>query len=220
MPWTAEEQQLFENHIAAYPFPATYFDFATNTEIQAPNMGVLENTIQTMLVSANAVDVRNGLANVVHWGNGQSGYRHYRRRRFLASVTGRHIQDFQELLTRTPIPMLQHIKILGLPVFSGISFMSKIIAFLDPANHCVLDLQLARIGNGPGNKALNALKCTTQISPTSRNQAAYDAWCGECVGISANYFRNRYRAVDVERGFFGMVQNGQLDLARRLYQSA
>ena len=38
--------------------------------------------------------------------------------------------------------------------------------------------------------------------------------------ISRQYFRARYRVVDVERGFFQLVQGGKLEIAQQLYATA
>lgn len=107
-----------------------------------------------------------------------------------------------------------------MPQFSGVSFISKILMFLDPSTYCVLDRQLARL-TGPGQKALHRLKCSgNQIGVTAHNEALYDAWREECRGISLKYFDGRYRVADVERGFFQLIQAGQLGFANELYVAA
>ena len=107
-----------------------------------------------------------------------------------------------------------------MPQFSGISFISKILAFLDLVNYCVLDQQLARIANRGGARALNQLAQGQQLRVTANNQAAYDAWRNECAAISNAYFQGAYRVIDIERGFFHLVQTGQLQLAQAIYANA
>ena len=107
-----------------------------------------------------------------------------------------------------------------MPEYSGISFVSKILAFLDPQNYCVLDQQLARLANMPGAKALGHLVRGSQIRITKKNQSVYDLWRQECQEISNKYFRGKFRVVDIERGFFSMVQNEKLSLAQKIYSNA
>ena len=100
------------------------------------------------------------------------------------------------------------------------SFISKILMFLDPAEYCVLDRQLAKLGAVPGERALHGLLFGTQIPVTAHNEAVYDAWRADCRRISTQYFGGGYRVVDVERGFFQLVQSARLVLAQRIYAAA
>lgn len=206
--------------IIGYGFPTAYFDFSRNTQIAAANMAAVETHINGQLVSASDQDVRHGLANVIYWGYAQIGYRDVRVNNFLANVTSAHVAAFQNLVLSGAVPAMLQIKAIGMPQFSGVSFISKILAFLDPAHYCVLDQQLARISNGHGARALNNLTQGQQIRVTTNNQAAYDGWRNECQAISNAYFNGAYRAIDIERGFFHLVQTGQLQLAQTIYANA
>jgi len=214
---TTQQVNDLETSINHYAFPPDYFDFINGTPMTARDMTVLEATINNMLLSACAQQVKYGLANVVYWGNANAGYQTHRTNKFLNGVTNQQIQQFQALVANGNIPTLQSVKQLRMPQFSGISFVSKIIAFIDPGNYCVLDLLLARLRNLPGQKALHGLTITTQIGVTRNNCAAYYAWCEECLAINNRYYGGRYRAVDIERGFFNFIQNDQLAYAQQIY---
>ena len=60
------------------------------------------------------------------------------------------IASFSQLVGVPAIPSMQEIKNLKMPQFSGMSFISKVLMFLNPANFCVLDQQIARLRNQPG----------------------------------------------------------------------
>lgn len=209
-----------EAAIATYAFPAVYFDFRTSIEVRAASMGVVENAIREMLTSEANGQVLDGLANVIYWGYAQVGYRDRRVRRFRDDATEDQLNRFRTLLGSTDSIGLDTIAALKLPEFSGISFVSKILAFLDPVKYCVLDKQLLKLALRPGNRALHRVSAGTQIRVTANNQQAYDAWRQECASISAQYFNGQYRAVDVERGFFQLVQAGRVALAQELYVAA
>ena len=220
MPLNIHQQTQLGNAIHLYGFPPIYFDFPNNVQIRAPNMAAVELAIRNMLVSPNALDVKHGLANVIYWGYGQIGYQQTRVNRFLGNVTQNHLEQFQALVTAPNIPTLSQIRVIQMPEYSGISFISKILAFINPGQYCVLDQQLARLAMVPGACALHGLTHGTQIRVTAHNQAIYDAWRMECQRISNLYYGGRYRVVDVERGFFQLIQTNQLPLAQQIYAAA
>ena len=103
------------------------------------------------------------------------------------------------------------------------SFISKVLMFLNPKKYCVLDKQIARLRTHNGLKSLNQLTCRpneTQIRISVHNEAVYDGWRGECHTISAEYFENEYRGVDIERGFFQLLQQGRRIDAQMIYNDA
>lgn len=206
--------------IAAHAFPPVYFDFPAGVEVRAPHMLAVEAAIREMLVATTIESVRDGLANVVYWGYAQVGYRDRRVRRFRDNVADEQLIRFRALVGAGDPIRLCTLAALRLPEFSGISFISKILAFLDPGRYCVLDKQLLKLGAISGNRALHRLSAGTQIRVTVNNERAYDAWREECVGISSRYFGGRYRVVDVERGFFHLVQIGRVVDAQRIYAAA
>lgn len=220
MPLTQQQIDTLEDSIIGYAFPAIYFDFVKNTQINAGNMRALENAIFKMLISPHQQKTLHGLANIIYWGNANAGYQQYRVNRFLNGVTTHQIKQFQGMIVNGNIPTLRQIKNLRMPQYSGISFISKIVAFLNPAQFCVLDLLLARLGNVPGTKAIHSLSFTTQVGITANNSASYCQWCSECQAISNQYYNGQYRVVDVERGFFNLIQNGHLAAAQVIYNAA
>ena len=60
----------------------------------------------------------------------------------------------------------------------------------------------------------------TQIRITSHNEAVYDGWRNECAAINQIYFQDMYRVVDIERGFFSLIQSRNLLDARLIYNDA
>jgi hypothetical protein len=191
-----------------------YFDFAAAVPVVAANMSDVETSIRSMLVSDDVEQVRNGLANVIYWGYAQIAYRDVRVTRFRVGVTQDHLSAFRRLVEGGVTPTLAQIAMIGMPQYSGISFISKVLTFLDPIRFCVLDKQLAKLASGPGCRALHRLTMGTQIQITSNNESVYNAWRAECGEISTRYFGGRRRVVDIERGFFQLVQSGNLDLAQ------
>lgn len=211
--------ELLEIAIKTYGFPNVYYDFKNNQKINANNMTDVETEIKSMLTSSVVEETKYGLANVLFWGYAQIGYRDKRVARFINGVTKDQITGFQKMLLNKNIPTLNQIKNLKMPEYSGISFISKILTFLDPVNYCVLDKQLAKLADGTGDCALYNLRYGTQIMVTDHNQKIYDAWRTECRVISKDYFNGKYRVVDVERGFFQLIQSDKLDLASQIYAS-
>lgn len=215
-----EQIDAFEQSIINYAFPAIYYDFPTQTQVLAKNMNEIELNIKHQLLSKNPVLVKFGLANVVYWGNANAGYQMHRTNKFLNEIDNQQLTQFQKLVQGGNIPTLNEIKALKMPQFSGISFVSKIITFLNPASYCVLDLLISRLAVLPGSKSLNTLKITTQIAINTNNVLAYYMWCSECLEISKAYYESRYRAVDIERGFFSLIQNNKLEYAQLIYKNA
>jgi hypothetical protein len=95
--------------------------------------------------------------------------------------------------------------------------------FLDPINYCVLDKQVSKLRNPEYTKALSHLVFgpnETRIRISQNNQNIYNAWREECRAISAQYYNNAYRVVDVERGFFTLIQTDELATAKKIYNDA
>lgn len=220
MPLNNNHVELLEQSILGYEFPTIYRDFETGEVVRGESMAEVESMIQDLLLSEDLARIKFGLANVIFWGNANAGYRDHRVNQFLNSVTNEQIDAFRQLLTAFPVPSARQIRNLKIPGYSGLSFITKVVAFLDPDNFCVLDLQIVRLGVNIFNRALANISYTTQISTTVANCASYLAWCDECSEISRIYYGSRYRVVDVERGFFNLIQTNRLALAQQIYQSA
>jgi hypothetical protein len=141
----------------------------------------------------------------------------------MGNVSSFQIKAFQTLTTTNKIPSMKAIKDIGLPQYSGMSFITKILMFLKPNDYCVLDQQIAKLRNPESHKVLNDLvlgKKDTQIRITKHNEAVYDCWRHECLEISLKYFTGAYRVVDIERGFFNLIQQNHLLDARVIYNDA
>lgn len=63
-------------------------------------------------------------------------------------------------------------------------------------------------------------KNETRIRISNNNISVYLNWCKKCSSISQAYFDGLYRAVDIERGFFTLIQNGNVDQAAEILLNA
>jgi len=222
MPPSPQQRASLQDAILGYAFPANSYDFINDVPMHFPAMSGLEAYIYGDLSSGNASRVQNGLANVIYWGWAQRpGLQGVRTTRFMNGVTPAQIAQFMALLGGGGIPTPEQIRDLHMPQFNGMAFISKILAFLDPNRHCVLDKQIAQLRNpvpvpGAGN-VLDQLAFganETQIRVSLVNTAAYNEWCLQCADISTNYFNGNFRCVDVERGFYYLIQIGNVVAAR------
>jgi len=223
MPLNQKQITQLRESINNYAFPAVYYDFTNNEEIRAIGMPDVEVTIANLLRSNDTIQAKHGLANVIYWGYAQVGYRNNRVRTFLSNITDDRVRAFQALVQNNNTPTLIQLGSVHMPQFSGVSFVSKILMFLDPANYCVLDLQLTQLRMRDSPKTLNNLtfgQKETQIRITSRNQDVYNGWCNECRAINPTYFQREYRVVGVEGGFFNLIQQGHLGDAQAIYAAA
>jgi hypothetical protein len=223
MPLNQNQKNQLESSIIGYAFPAVYYDFANNGPVIAPNMHIVEEYIRTLLFSNKVIDVKYGLANVLYWGYAQVGYRDRRVNRFINLARENQIISFQEFLLNGGVPNMADIKNLHLPEFSGISFVSKVLMFLDPINYCVLDKQIAKLRNPECIKALSHLSFgpnETQIRISHNNQNVYNNLREECRAVNTQYYQNSYRVADVERGFFTLIQTDNLAAAQEIYNDA
>ena len=115
-------------------------------------------------------------------------------------------------------PGLRDLKRIGLPHFTQVTFLSKLRMFLDPVCYAALDLKLAKLRFEQPSTLLHDLKVQpTSIPVTAHNEAVYAAWCAACQALATALGRERgWRAADVERGVFHLVDTGQAALAARL----
>ena len=61
---------------------------------------------------------------------------------------------------------------------------------------------------------------STQIRITERNSNAYEAWCRRMSDISRLHFERSFRAVNIERGLFHLIQCGGKNVAFRILNEA
>jgi len=195
-------------------YPKMVIQLDTREEWEALDYARLEQWIRFQLTSDDAEMVKAGLANVVFWGNYQSGYVYHRMDRFLNSVTTEQLKAFMKLI-RDGHYTLRGIKDCLLPEFSNMSFVSKLLMFLEPSRFVTLDLQLAKLVELPGPNVLSHLTVyTTAIPITDHNSAVYTLWCDHCRDWAAKFPPCLgMRAADVERGIFSLVQAAQIGSA-------
>lgn len=183
----------------------------------------VEKLMQSDLKCCDPLLVKNGLSNVLYWGYAQIGYRDRRVKRFRDKVSNHQLKATVLLFRQMEDDGLKQIKSLALPEFSGMSFISKIRMFLDPKNHVVLDQQILKMNSAQVPTILREISFggnDTQIRITQRNVEVYRAWCKKCVEISGRYFSSVYNAVDVERGFFTLIQEQQIELVASILSRA
>ncbi len=101
-----------------------------------------ENVINGQLRSAHAEDVRHGLANILYWGYANVGDRDTRVADLNGNIAMGQIQAFQTLVANSCAPTMAEIKTIRIPQYSGMSFLSKVLMFLNPMEYCVLDKQI------------------------------------------------------------------------------
>ena len=155
------------------------------------------------------------------WGYYRIGYRDERIRRFRGNVTENQLKDFASLVNAnrmTPI----NIRKIGLPQFSGFSFVSKILMFFDPRNLVVLDKKIMQLRD-PANRDNDPItkigEDKSGIRITENSQKHYFEWCSLCKKIATHYLKSDY-AVDAERGFFKLVENNELNYGRKIILAA
>jgi hypothetical protein len=222
VPLSQQQEDLLWNAIERYRFPSDYFDFVRNTPERLENTRAVEVRIWRGLTSADPEELKNGLSNVLYWGYAQMGIRDTRVQRFRSKVNISEINRAYVLFQRSTPPSVLEIKKLGLPEFSGLSFVSKIRTFLDPDKSAVLDNQIMKIHHSCPTTLLANLQIgwSTQIPITKHNSEVYETWCRTMVKISVGYFDARFRAVDVERGFFQLIQDGSVTAAAQILNDA
>ena len=176
----------------------------------------VENTIRNYLISGNINNVMDGLSNILYWGYAQIGYRDTRIKRFRSEVSNKQLHDAASLFRQDHNLDLLQIKKIRLPQFSGMSFVSKILMFLDPDNYVILDRQILKMNQVPISTVLKEISFgdrENQIRISKHNNRVYLNWCRRCSEISELYFNGTYRATDIERGFFTLIQKNKVKQA-------
>jgi hypothetical protein len=223
MPLTQDQIAQFHDAINGYAFPAVYFDFNNNLEITTQNIIEVEDVLADPMRSQDLLRIKYGLANVLYWGYAQIPYGKKRVQNFMSKISDQQITNFRDLIADNIMPTLTAVRQCHLPEYSGMSFISKILTFLNPDNFCVLDQQIAKLRTPGSPKFLNNLIFggkETQIRITAHNEAVYNGWRNECAAISQLYFQGAYRVVDIERGFFNLIQQNNLLNAQTIYNNA
>ena len=218
MPLNEDQITDLFDAIQNYDYPAQLYNFDRNQPILYETMRELESELRRDLLSNDYIEVKYALANIVYWGNIQSGYVMYRVHRFLEKVTEAKIQKAVHLFSNLSDNSLKDIKKLGLPQFSNMSFVSKLRMFLDPNNYVTLDRKLLKLKEcGVKTFFHDVSERPTYIPITDHNCEQYDKWCEKCRDTADCYFQSSgIIAVDVERGIFHLVNKRKLDKAANL----
>jgi hypothetical protein len=204
----------------AYSFPLITCDFRSGRKISHASTRDVEFSIAEQLRSVSLDDVRDGLSNVIFWGWGREmGLQKTRVDRFRLGAHETQILAFSRLTNAISGPGLKGIADLGLPEFSGVSFVSKIRMFLDPANYVVLDRSLAKLRLSPGTILDGLTSVGTQIRVTAQNEAVYERWSSWCRQASEMAFGPGAHAVDAERAIFQLVDQGQVHEAASIIRA-
>ena len=223
MPLTENQVKILRNAIEGYNFPCVYYDFENHYEVSHQTMYPVEEAVRNDLISGNNDSVKNGLSNVLYWGFAQIGFRDTRVNKFRSEVRSGHLHDAAILFRHNENIHLMEIKSINLPQFSGMSFVSKIAMFLDPNNYVILDKQIIKMNKVPIPTVLNEIafgEKETRIRISQNNIRVYFNWCQKCSRISKSYFNGLYRAVDIERGFFTLIQNDNINQAAEILSNA
>ena len=176
-------------------------------------MHELEMKIRGQLLSGQLAQVKDGLSNILYWGHFRAGYRDSRVKKFRDKVNDILLKKAAKLFPVIVANGIIQIKELKLPQFSNLSFISKVRMFLDPAEYVVLDRSLMRIR--PLSR--NFKQYPTCIPATKHNASSYDAWALFCRKVSDEVSDDEHlRAVDIERGFFYLIDQGQAAIAEKI----
>jgi len=204
-----------------YNFPSRLYDFNLNKEIEFENYRQLEKHIQNLLTHKEINKIKDGLSNVLFWGFYRIGYRDNRVKIFRQQVTDFQLMAFSNLVKTNKINPIS-IKKLGLPQFSQFSFISKILMFINPKRYVTLDKKIMNLKD-PFNpdSPLTRIPYSendTGIRITKTSTKYYFEWCELCSFIAKKINSNKI-AVDIERGFFRLVEEEKTNYGREIITS-
>ena len=223
---------LLREAVDGYDYPKVVYDFREARESDCSDMLRVEERIGSQLRSPEPDGIRDGLSNVLYWGYARQPRRRDAKVRDFRDATHAgdpRLQRFAELVRsmgERPLPgaagpALLDIKRLTLRQFGQMSFVTKILMFLDPG-FPVLDLKVARaFANGAFAPLADLRFDKSGIRITQNNVRVYECWTRWCREIAelANAEppapRRALRAVDVERALFTLADQPHL-AARKL----
>lgn len=207
--------------IEEYDYPRETYDFKENKEVYHPNMRTLEAWMLERLRGQDRCTVKDGLSNVLYWGYSRGkGLREYRIKRFRNSITYDKLDSFMKI-----VPDTVGIRRIQMPQFSGMSFITKIMMFLDPGRYPVLDMKIANAFSqkpefGPLEHLVFRKKTDTSIRITKNNRCVYNKWAAWCEEIAtwanAQLLCPSILAADVERAVFVWTKESEQDRGMRL----
>lgn len=174
-----------------------------------------------LLHAASPQNQFDGVLSIVYWGHfaKRTGvpnpYALSRTRWLLVGKRGRHrrsvafvsrrVREARNRLAESPPNLRRAIDALDEIAFIGLSFASKILAFMDPERCAVLDAVILRRLHHSTDAGLRAI---------TKDAAGFEAWCLRCQDAAAilnarsstwidwDGTPQRWRAVDVERAVF------------------
>lgn len=204
--------------IKKYCYPKVTYDFLLSKEISHSSMRQLETLIKNDLVSNNLTLVKNGLSNILYWGHYRAGYYWTRVKKFRKKVKNPCLQKASSVFQTPSMWSIENLKKRKLPEFSNLSFLSKLLMFLDPRQYVVLDKKLMRLKQiYPFNKISEQ---KTYIPCTEQNIVGYREWCCLCKTCADKYFQHqKVFAVDIERGIFYLVENARYSIAENIIKN-
>jgi hypothetical protein len=215
MPLNEQQIEALLCAIKAYDYPVELHNFEKDTKIPLRSMRELEAFLRKGLFSKDTEELKLALANIVYWGNINSGYCSFRVAKFLNEITENKLEEAIDLFANISGDSLAAIKNIRLPQFSNMSFVSKLRMFLDPENFVTLDRKLLKIKrSGVHTLFSNICEQGTYIPINSQNCKQYVLWSQKCRDAASTYFRiKEVIAVDIERGIFKMVDKGEINEA-------
>ena len=218
MPLNSSQLKELQDAVQRYDYPKVTYDFRTKRELKHPTMREVETAIKSDLMSTHLDSVRCGIASVVYWGHRRAGYHWYRVERFLNDVTEQQVRQAMGCFHSMRGAGLGSIKRLRLREFSNMSFVSKLRMFLDPRQFVVLDQTLMELEFASNQTLFKQVKQRkTYVPITGPNERRYEEWSHLCTRASKTYFRGTdVIAVDVERGIYQLVNEGQLEMAAEI----
>jgi hypothetical protein len=200
--------------IRTYDYPPITYDFSEGRERVFPSMVDLEHFLKDLLLSGDVHLLKDGLSGILFWGYYRVAYRDRRVKTFRDQVCDVHLQNASEIFPTLEGTGLMLLKRVSLPQFSKMAFVTKLRTFLDPDHYCVLDKKIASLA-----QLAIRLKCEkTYIPITTHNERAYRWWVDSCLALGSR-LQIKVRPIDVERGFFRLVNYKQVRLAEKLLSS-
>jgi len=209
------------NNYPEYDFPCRLFDFETESEISFTNYRDLENHLRMLLFSPQLQKVKDGLSNVLYWGFYRIGYGKIRLKSFRDNISKSQLETFSDLIRSDRFDAI-NIKKIGMPQFSGFSFVSKILMFSNPLKYVVLDKKIMELrdSNNLENPLSNIpyTKNDSGIRITQKSQKYYLKWCNLCIFIASQNTSEKI-AADIERELFKMVETNRISEGRQIISS-
>ena len=222
MSLTVQQIAALTKAVKDYDYPRALFDFRSHEEMCFPTMRELEGNVHSCLLSEDLARVKDGLSNILYWGNVRAGYCWHRVGKFRDQVDFGQLREARDVFSEITGPGLRRLKTLGLPGFSNMSFLSKLRMFLNPRRYVALDLKLTELSAVGSKNPLSAVKRQKTYIPVSRsNELVYEGWCAWCQRIAGTHFcGGEVYAADIERAVFWLADCGALDQAAAILADA